>query len=204
MPPHVRAVARPCAGAIPYALAVRTSLESIPLTTIDGTPSSLGAFRGKVRLVVNVASKCGFTPQYAALEALYRAYADRGLTILGFPANEFEAQEPGTDADIAAFCSTTYGVSFPMFSKTVVKGPGQHPLYTELTRAKPEAVTPPDSGLRKELEGYGTVAAAGEILWNFEKFLVDRAGNVVERFAPDIEPDAALIKAAIERELAKE
>ena len=186
-----------------YARGVSTSLESIPVTTIDGKPSSLGAFHGKVRLVVNVASKCGFTPQYTALEALYRAYAERGLTILGFPGNEFAAQEPGTDEEIARFCALSYEVSFPMFSKIVVKGEGQHPLYSELTRAKPEATTPEGSALRKELEGYGTFAAPGEILWNFEKFLVDRAGNVVERFAPDIEPDAPLVKAAIERELAK-
>ena len=180
-----------------------TTLESIPVRTIDGQDSSLGAFHGKVRLVVNVASKCGFTPQYTGLEALYRKYADRGLTVLGFPANEFAAQEPGTDAEIAAFCALSYEVSFPMFAKIIVKGEGQHPLYTELTRAQPTAVTPENSPLRAELATYGTIAAPGEVLWNFEKFLVDRAGEVVARFAPDIEPDAAVVTEAIERELAR-
>src|SRR5580700_1436040 len=105
-----------------------TAIEQIPLTTIDGKDSSLGAHAGQVRLVVNVASRCGLTPQYAGLEALHEKYADRGFAVLGFPANEFGAQEPGSDAEIQKFCSTSYGVRFPMFSKIVVKGAGQHPL----------------------------------------------------------------------------
>lgn len=181
-----------------------TSLETIPVNTIDGAPSSLGQHAGKVRLVVNVASQCGLTPQYTALEALYRKYRERGLEVLGFPANEFGAQEPGTEQEIREFCSSTYDVSFPMFSKIVVKGEGQHPLYATLTSARPEATKLPGSSFREKLIGYGIQPGAPhEILWNFEKFLVDRAGNVVERFAPDVPPDSELIVAAIERELAR-
>lgn len=181
-----------------------TKLEQIPVDTIDGTSSSLGAHAGKVRLVVNVASKCGLTPQYTALEAVYRKYHERGLEILGFPANEFGAQEPGTNDEIQQFCSLNYEVSFPMFSKIVVKGEGQHPLYTALTSAKPEARALPGSDFRAKLVGYGIQPGAPhEILWNFEKFLVDRNGDVVERFAPDVPPDADIVVSAIERELSR-
>ncbi|AKU93751.1 Glutathione peroxidase family protein [Labilithrix luteola] len=181
-----------------------TSLETISVKTIDGRPSSLGEYAGKVRLVVNVASQCGLTPQYTALEALYRKYKDQGLEILGFPANEFGAQEPGTDAEIQSFCSTKYDVSFPMFSKIVVKGDGQHPLYGKLTAEKPEARSLPGSDFRAKLIGYGIKpGAADEILWNFEKFLVDREGNVIDRFAPDVAPDAELVVSAIEKALAQ-
>ena len=180
-----------------------TKLEDISVRTIDGQPSSLGAYPGKVRLVVNVASQCGLTPQYEALEALYRKYKDRGFEVLAFPANEFGAQEPGTDAEIKSFCSTKYDVSFPLFSKIVVKGEGQHPLYESLTSAKPKATALPGSDFREKLIGYGIQPGAEhEILWNFEKFLVDRKGNVVERFAPDVTPDAELVVKAVERELA--
>lgn len=179
-----------------------TQLEQISVKTIDGQASSLGAYEGKVRLVVNVASKCGLTPQYEALEALYRKYKDRGFEILAFPANEFGAQEPGTDAEIKSFCSTKYDVSFPLFSKIVVKGEGQHPLYANLTSAKPKATLLPGSTFRDKLIGYGiTPGAEDEILWNFEKFLVDKKGNVVERFAPDVPPDADVVVKALEREL---
>ena len=178
------------------------SLEEIPLKTVDGAPSKLGAYAGKVRLVVNVASKCGLTPQYEALEALYEKYRARGFEVLAFPANEFGAQEPGTEAEIKEFCSSTYDVTFPLFAKIVVKGPGQHPLYAELTRARPEARKLPGSDFRAKLAGYGLdTGALSEILWNFEKFLVDRDGNVVERFAPDVPPDAEIVVAAVEREL---
>ena len=179
-----------------------TDIEQIPVSTIDGATSTLGAYAGKVRLVVNVASKCGLTLQYTALEATYRKYKDRGFEILAFPANEFGEQEPGTDAEIKDFCSTNYDVSFPMFKKIVVKGEGQHPLYAQLTAAKPAAQVVPGTDFRKNLEGYGiTTGAPSEILWNFEKFLIDRQGNVVERFAPDIAPDDPLIVAAVERAL---
>jgi glutathione peroxidase len=179
-----------------------TLIEQIAVQTLDGRPSSLGAYAGKVRLVVNVASKCGLTPQYAGLEALYEKYKDRGLEILGFPANEFGAQEPGTDAEIQQFCSSTYGVRFPMFSKIVVKGAGQHPLYKALTSAQPAARVLPGSDFRQKLIGYGIVPGGpDEVLWNFEKFLIDRRGNVVDRFNPDVPPDAELLVSTIEREL---
>jgi glutathione peroxidase len=179
-----------------------TSIEQIPLQTIDGGDSSLGAYAGKVRLVVNVASRCGLTPQYAGLEALHEKYAERGFAVLAFPANEFGAQEPGSNAEIQEFCSTSYGVRFPMFSKIVVKGPGQHPLYAALTRARPEARTLPGSDFRQKLIGYGIQPGEPEeILWNFEKFIVDRQGNVIDRFSPDVPPDAPIVASAIERAL---
>ncbi|MBX3184355.1 MAG: glutathione peroxidase [Polyangiaceae bacterium] len=179
-------------------------LEQIPVNTLDGKPSSLAEYGGKVRLVVNVASKCGLTPQYAGLEALYQKYKDRGFEVLGFPANEFGAQEPGTDEEIQAFCSTSYGVTFPMFSKIVVKGEGQHPLYATLTTAQPEAQQLPGTDFRAKLIGYGVdPGAPDEVLWNFEKFLVSRQGEVVQRFAPDVAPDAELLTEAIERELSR-
>jgi glutathione peroxidase len=152
-------------------------LESIPVKTVDGQPASLADYTGKVRLVVNVASKCGLTPQYEGLEALYRKYHARGFEVLAFPANEFGAQEPGTESEIKDFCSTKYDVTFPLFSKIVVKGPAQHPLYAALTRGQ-------------------------EISWNFEKFLLNRQGEVVARFAPDVTPNDPLLVAAVERELA--
>lgn len=180
-----------------------TQIESIAVNTIDGAPSSLGQYSGKVRLVVNVASKCGLTPQYTGLESVYRKYKDRGFEILGFPANEFGAQEPGTNEEIQSFCSTKYDVTFPMFGKIVVKGQGQHPLYAALTSAKPDAVNAPGSDFRAKLKGYGVNPGPGEILWNFEKFLVGKNGEVVERFAPDVTPDSEIVTKAIERELAR-
>ena len=139
--------------------------------TIDGQEASLGQFKGKVLLIVNTASKCGFTPQYEGLERLYRDYRERGLVVLGFPCNQFGAQEPGDAAEIANFCSTTYDVSFPMFAKVDVNGDNAHPLFRYLKEARPGLL--------------GTEA----IKWNFTKFLVDRGGNVVERFAPAVKPD---------------
>ena len=181
---------------------MNAALEQIPVTTVDGNPSTLGDYAGKVRLVVNVASKCGLTPQYEALEAAYRKYKDRGFEILAFPANEFGAQEPGTEAEIKDFCSTKYDVTFPLFSKIVVKGEGQHPLYAELTRERPDAVTLPGTDFRGKLAGYGVPPSGpSEILWNFEKFLVGRDGKVIERFAPDVPPDDAIIVTAIEKAL---
>ena len=181
-----------------------TPIETIPLKTIDGNDSSIGAYAGKVRLIVNVASRCGLTPQYTALEALYEKYRERGFEILGFPANEFGSQEPGTDAEIKDFCSTNYDVRFPIFSKIVVKGAGQHPLYAMLTDARPAARVLPGSDLREKLIGYGVqTGEPKEILWNFEKFLVDRTGNVVDRFGPDVVPDAEIVVSAIERELGR-
>jgi glutathione peroxidase len=179
-----------------------TPLEQIPLKTVDGQSSSLGAYAGTVRLVVNVASKCGLTPQYTALEALYRKYRARGFEVLAFPANEFGGQEPGTEAEIQEFCTLNYDVTFPLFAKIVVKGEGQHPLYTELTHARPEAKALPGTDFRAKLVGYGiTPGGPSEILWNFEKFLVDRSGAIVERFSPDVPPDAPIVVEAIERAL---
>jgi glutathione peroxidase len=179
-----------------------TSIEQVPVQTIDGRESSLGAHAGKVRLVVNVASRCGLTPQYTGLESLYGKYRERGFEILGFPANEFGAQEPGSNEEIQQFCSATYGVRFPMFAKIVVKGPGQHPLYAALTDAQPLARTLPGSDFRQKLVSYGIQPGEPkEVLWNFEKFLVDRRGQVVERFSPDVPPDAEILVSAIEREL---
>ena len=180
------------------------ALDIIPLQTITGRPATLADYANKVRLIVNVASKCGLTPQYAALEALYRRYHERGLEILGFPANEFGAQEPGSEQEIQDFCSTQYDVTFPLFSKLVVKGPGQHPLYRALTEALPTATKLPGTDFRANLIGYGIdVGAPHDVLWNFEKFLLDRQGNVVARFAPDVKPDAEILVSAIERELAR-
>lgn len=179
-----------------------TLIETLPLRTIDGATTTLSEYAGKVRLIVNVASKCGLTPQYQALEALYRKYQDSGFEVLGFPANEFNGQEPGTEEEIKAFCSASYDVSFPLFSKIVVKGPGQHPLYAQLTEAKPEAEKLPDTDFRKQLEEYGIATGKPEeILWNFEKFLVDRKGNVMARFSPDVTPDSDLLISAVERAL---
>lgn len=178
------------------------SLYDIPVKRIDGMPTKLEAFRGKVLLVVNVASKCGLTPQYKGLDQLYQAKHKLGLEVLGFPANEFAGQEPGTDAEIAAFCSTNYDVHFPMFSKIVVKGSSQHPLYRKLTASKPHAVD--EEQMRKGLRSHGIdTGEPGEVLWNFEKFLIDRNGTVVERFAPSVTPDDARLLSAIDRELGR-
>jgi glutathione peroxidase len=179
------------------------SLYDIPVQSIDGQPTSLASHRGKVLLVVNVASKCGLTPQYTGLERLYEKYRARGLDVLGFPANEFGAQEPGTNDEIKAFCESKYDVKFPMFSKIVVKGAGQHPLYGLLTSAQPTAREKPGSDFKNKLRKYGVdLGQPHEIAWNFEKFLVSRDGRVVARFAPDVPPDERMLVDAIERELA--
>ncbi len=182
------------------------TLYDIPLTTIQGEPASLADFRGQTLLIVNVASRCGLTPQYTALESLYTQYKDRGLAVLGFPANDFAGQEPGTNAEIAQFCSTEYPVSFPLFAKIAVTGPEKHPLYRELTAAEPTRITHNDE-LRSHLAEYAEENnlpgpnALPEVLWNFEKFLVDRSGHVVARFNPDITPDDPELEAAIEKAL---
>jgi glutathione peroxidase len=178
------------------------SLFDIPVKKIDGQPGTLDPYRGKVLLIVNVASKCGLTPQYNALEQLYRSKHAAGLEVLGFPANNFMQQEPGSDAEIADFCSTTYDVHFPMFSKISVKGADRHPLYTVLTGARRDAVG--EGSMRQRLADYGIKTEdPTDVLWNFEKFLVARDGVVVERFAPDIAPDDPRLTSAIDRELAK-
>ena len=180
-----------------------TAIQEIPLKTISGGDSSLGDYAGQVLLVVNVASKCGFTPQYEGLEKLYAQYKDQGFAVLGFPANDFGAQEPGSDDEIVTFCTTNFAVDFPMFSKISVVGDDKHPLYRELTSAAPTAEGD-GASFREKLKGYGmTPNPEPEILWNFEKFLVARDGTVAKRFAPTSAPDDPAIVAAVEAELAK-
>jgi glutathione peroxidase len=179
-------------------------IYSIAVNKITGEPASLGEFKGRVLLVVNVASKCGFTPQYEGLEKAYKQYRDRGLVVAGFPANDFSAQEPGDNEEIRAFCTTNFGVEFPMYEKITVVGEDKHPLYAALIAAKPHAVNLEGDTLRRHLVEFGaTPNDDPEVLWNFEKFLVSRSGEVVERFSPDTAPDAPVIIAAIEAELLK-
>ena len=178
-------------------------LYEIPVRKIDGTETDLSNYKNKVLLIVNVASKCGLTPQYDGLEKFYENYREQGLEILGFPANNFMGQEPGNDDEIKNFCSTNYNVEFPLFSKISVKGDDQHPLYKYLTRAKSE--TDVNSGeLEANLKGYGhTRTAPDEVLWNFEKFLVAKDGTVVGRFAPDTTVENEQLINKVEQELAK-
>ena len=159
------------------------TLSGIPLTTLDGRATTLGELADGAALVVNVASKCGLTPQYSALEQLAREYGERGLTVIGVPCNQFMGQEPGSAEEIQTFCSTTYGVTFPLLAKTDVNGPDRHPLFAELTQAAD------DSG------------EAGDVQWNFEKFLVAPGGEVVRRFRPRTVPDAPEVISAIEEVL---
>jgi glutathione peroxidase len=159
-----------------------SGVYSFTLNSIDGKPSPLADYKGKVVMLVNVASKCGYTPQYSALEAIYEKYKDQGFVILGFPANNFGAQEPGTNEEIKTFCTRKYSVSFPMYSKISVKGDEQAPLYAYLTKETGPGI-------------------AGEIKWNFTKFLVDRDGKVVQRFEPAVTPDSQEVTAAIEKQL---
>jgi glutathione peroxidase len=177
------------------------SISQIPLTTLAGKPASLADHAGKVLLIVNVASKCGLTPQYEGLEKLYRERKDDGLVVLGFPANDFGAQEPGSHEEIAEFCSANFGVSFPMFAKGDVTGAGKQPLYAALIAAAPSKQGDAEP-FRERLRGYGmTPTEDPEVLWNFEKFLVGRDGKVIGRFAPTTEPGDAALKAAIETAL---
>lgn len=168
-----------------FASAAPGSIYNFDLKTIDGQPTTLKAYHGKVVLLVNVASKCGFTPQYAGLEALYEKYKDRGLVIVGVPANNFAQQEPGTNEEIKTFCSRKYNVTFPMMAKVSVLGDDKTPLYTFLTSKD----TDPQFG--------------GDIKWNFTKFLFDRKGNPIARFEPNVTPDSPQVTSAIEAALAK-
>lgn len=178
------------------------SIYDIPLKRIDGAGASLADFRGRVLLVVNVASKCGLTPQYEGLERLYEARQDAGLEVLGFPANNFGGQEPGSHEEIAEFCATNYGVKFPMFEKISVQGDDQHPLYDHLIEAQPSATHKSGSDFKEKLAGYGVQQEKEtDVLWNFEKFLVSRNGEVVARFAPDVSAEDELLTAAIEAQL---
>ena len=182
------------------------SLYDIPLHTITGQGASLATYRGKVLLIVNVASKCGLTLQYDALEKLYTRFKDAGLVVLGFPANDFAGQEPGSNEEIQTFCKTTFDVDFPLFSKIAVTGPETHPLYQALIAARPTATGPGREAFRENLTGYlkqhSTVTNPEPgILWNFEKFLIDRNGNVADRFSPEVLPDDPSVIAAIESAL---
>jgi len=159
------------------------TVHDIPVNTLEGQQASLADLAGQTLLIVNVASKCGLTPQYEGLERLHEQFTDRGFSVVGFPCNQFGGQEPGSAEEIAAFCSTTYGVTFPMFEKVEVNGPGRHPIYTELT------VVPDATG------------AAGDIQWNFEKFLVTPDGKVAGRFRPRTGPDDPELVAAVEASL---
>jgi len=178
-----------------------STLFEIPLKTIAGEPTTLEPFKGKVLLIVNTASKCGLTPQYEGLEKLYSTYKHCGFDVLGFPANDFAGQEPGTNDEIQTFCTTQYNVTFPMFEKVVATGAEKAPLYETLIAAQPVARVA-DPGFKDKLRGYGlTVNEEPELTWNFEKFLVDRKGDVVARFAPDTVPDDPAIVSAIEAAL---
>ena len=159
------------------------TIFDIPVKTLAGQDSSLGSQSGKTLLVVNVASQCGLTPQYTALEKLHEQFATRGFAVVGFPCNQFGGQEPGTAEEIAEFCSTSYGVTFPMFEKIEVNGPGRHPIYVQLTAA-------PDAK-----------GEAGDVMWNFEKFLVRPDGTVVARFRPRTTPDSPEVLTAVEANL---
>jgi glutathione peroxidase len=167
----------------PFALMAASSVYDFTLPSIDGNPSPLAAYKGKVLLLVNVASKCGFTPQYKGLEALYEKFKDQGLVVIGFPANNFGAQEPGTNDEIKTFCSRTYHVSFPMYSKISVKGEDKAPLYQFLT----DKAANPTTG--------------GEIGWNFTKFLVDKDGKVIARFNSQVTPESPELTSAVEQAL---
>lgn len=178
------------------------SVYDIPVKTIAGQDTTLNQYAGKVLLLVNVASKCGLTPQYEGLEKLYKEKKDQGLEILGFPANNFLAQEPGSDAEIQEFCSLNYQVDFPLFSKISVAGEDKHPLYQTLTQAIPERIG--EGPWWEDLVDYGlTPNPKPEVLWNFEKFLINKKGEVIARFAPDIKADDPRIVEAINAELGK-
>lgn len=183
---------------------MNTKILEIEVKKISGQKTSLNEFKGKVMMVVNVASECGLTPQYEQLEKMYQKYKDQGLVILGFPANEFGAQEPGTNSQIQDFCQSKFGVQFPLFEKIVVKGEAIHPLYKELIDLKPSAIKSEDGNLKKVLIQHNLLSGTEkEIMWNFEKFIINRQGEVVERFAPDIAPDNSRIIECLEKELVK-
>ena len=181
----------------------QADLYEIKVKAITGQETALGEYAGNVLLIVNVASKCGLTPQYEALEKVFEKYQDQGFLVLGFPANNFGGQEPGTEEEIQQFCSLNYNVKFPLFAKISVKGADQAPLYHYLTGVKPVATSRPDSQLAEKLDASGLVAGRkpNDILWNFEKFLVNRQGEVIARFAPDLTPDSPVITQAIEQAL---
>jgi len=171
-----------------------SELARIPFRRADGSTTSLAEHEGNVVLIVNVASACGLTPQYTALQALHERYRARGFTVVGFPCNDFGAQEPGTAEEIHEFCTVKYGVQFPVVEKIAVAPGNRHPLYRELIAQQPHAQPLPGAGAER----------GEDIAWNFEKFLVDRGGRAIARFAPDVPPDHALVTSAIEAALARQ
>ncbi len=178
------------------------ALSDIPLQRIDGSAATLGAYSGDVLLIVNVASKCGLTPQYEGLEKLYQRLHGKGLQVLGFPCNDFGAQEPGSEAEIESFCSLNYSVSFPLFAKLNTNSSPRHPLYAALIAAQPKAQGSGDDKLQQTLAKHGLLPKEpSDVMWNFEKFLVGRNGQVLARFAPDVAPDAPALVAAVEAAL---
>ncbi len=182
---------------------MNASLYDIPVNKIDGTAATLAEYRGKVALIVNVASKCGLTPQYEGLEKLYEKYKERNFVVLGFPCNDFAGQEPGTDAEIQDFCTANFGVEFPMYSKINVNSQPRHPLYATLIEAKPQVEAAAGGKLKDALAKNGLLPKNDtDVTWNFEKFLVGRDGSVVGRFAPDMKPEDGVLVSAIERALA--
>ena len=178
-----------------------SAFHDLNLRALDGQDLPLAPYKGQIVLVVNVASKCGLTPQYEGLQKLYREKHEAGLEVLGFPANDFLGQEPGDEAQIASFCSVNFDVTFPMFAKIAVTGDGVHPLYRALVAAQPAATG--EGPMRGKLAGAGiAINPAPGVLWNFEKFLVGRDGRVVARFAPDVTADDPRLRAAIDAALA--
>ncbi len=178
-------------------------IYDIPVKTIDGTETNQGEYKDKVLLIVNVASKCGLTPQYEGLEKLYENYRGKGFEVLGFPANNFMGQEPGTEEEIKDFCATNFDVQFPLFSKISVKGDDQNPLYKYLTETKPDTDVN-DGEFEERLKGYGSERSQpNEVLWNFEKFLVGKDGDIAARFAPDVTAEDERLTAKVEEALGK-
>lgn len=179
-----------------------SSIHNIDVVAIDGTTKKLADYAGKTLLIVNVASKCGLTPQYEQLEALYEANKTKGLEVLGFPCNQFAGQEPGTDTEVMEFCRGTFGVQFPMFSKIDVNGETRHALYQALIAAQPTRESLADSPLKAKLQEHGLLKGSDtDVMWNFEKFLVNAKGEVVGRFAPDMTVDNPTLATAIAAQL---
>ncbi len=179
-------------------------IYEIPVKTIDGTETNLGEYKDKVLLVVNVASKCGLTPQYEGLQKLYDEYKDKGFEVLGFPSNDFMGQEPGTEEEIKDFCATNYDVKFPLFSKVGINGENRHPLYANLIEAHPNTDVSNGDGMLNNLIKFGHKHLnETDVLWNFEKFLIGKDGKVAARFAPDVTAEDERLVAKVEEELGK-
>ena len=179
-------------------------IYEIPVKTIDGTETNLSEYKDKVLLVVNVASKCGLTPQYEGLQKLYDEYHDKGFEVLGFPSNDFMGQEPGTEEEIKDFCSTNFDVSFPMFSKVGINGENRHPLYANLIESHPKTDVSNGDDMLNNLINFGHKHLnETDVLWNFEKFLIGKNGKVAARFAPDVTAEDSRLTEKVEAELAK-